>query len=77
MGSGVDLVSALEKRVLAGFSDRAPCRGKQRRPPSATALAEADRLRGRPGTGEQVVVDFGAYVAAAEARTSRPAGGQR
>ena len=72
-------VSALEKRVLAGFSDRVPCRGKQRRPPSAAALTEADRLRGRPGTGEQVVVDFGAYVAAAEARTSRPAGraGQR
>jgi len=72
-------VAALEKRVLTGFSDRVPCRRKERRPPSAAALAEADRLRGRATGGARVVVDFGAYVAAAQARTGRPAdrAGQR
>jgi hypothetical protein len=64
-------VVALEHAVLAQFSDRAPCRRKQRRPPSTTALAEAGRIRGeRPVTGEHVVVDFACYVAAAKAATS-------
>ena len=59
-------VTALEHAVLAGFSDRAPCRAKTRRPPSAAALAEAARLRGRPEPepGQGRVVDFAAYAAA-------------
>lgn len=36
-------VVALEHAVLAAFSDRAPCRSKQRRPPSTAALVEAAR----------------------------------
>ena len=39
-------VAALEKVVLANFADRPPCRRKHRRPPTAEALAEADRIRG-------------------------------
>jgi hypothetical protein len=62
-------VAALETGVLAGFSDRAPCRRKVRRPPSAAAVAEAARLRGARPAADHVVVDFTAYVAAA-----RPAG---
>ncbi len=59
---------ALERAVLAAFSDRAPCRSKQRRPSSPAALAEAARLAGgAPAAGEQVVVDFADYVAAAKA----------
>lgn len=72
-------VAALEKAVLAGFSDRAPCRSKQRRPPSAAARAEADRIRGaasatsRSATaGERVVIDLAAYAAAAQPRTAGP-----
>ena len=61
-------VAALEAAVLAGFTDRAACRGKTRRPPSAAARAEAARLRGDPApagsdTGGQVL-DFAAYAAA-------------
>lgn len=59
-------VAALERAVLARFSDRAPCRRKQRRPPTPAALAEAARIRGqRPALGQHVVVDFAAYVNAA------------
>lgn len=59
-------VSALTKVVLAAFSDREPCRPKTRKPPSAAALFEAERIRGaRPGPdGEHVVVDFADYAAA-------------
>jgi hypothetical protein len=61
-------VVALERAVLAAFSDRAPCRSKERRPPSTAALAEAARLGGgTAGLGERVVVDFADYVAAAKA----------
>jgi hypothetical protein len=61
-------VVALEHTVLAAFSDRAPCRSKQRRPPSPAALAEAGRLRGAPAAaGEHVVVDLADYAAAAQA----------
>lgn len=61
-------VVALERAVLAAFSDRAPCRSKQRRPPSPAALAEAARLRGAvPAAGEHVVVDLADYAAAAQA----------
>jgi transposase len=74
-GAGVvvradDHVVALEHAVLAGFTDRAPCRSKQRRPPSAAALAEAARLAGTTttsGAGDQVVVDLADYAAAAHA----------
>jgi hypothetical protein len=58
-------VTALTKVVLANFSDRDPCRHKTRRPPSAAALAEAERIRrarGGPGDGEHVVIDFAGYV---------------
>jgi hypothetical protein len=58
-------VRALTKVVLANFSDRDPCRRKTRRPPSAEALAEAERLRRRAsgaGDGEHVVIDFAGYV---------------
>ena len=51
------------------FSDRAPCRRKQRRPPSPAALAEAAHLRGGPPeAGAHVVVDFTDYVNAAARR---------
>lgn len=64
-------VVALEAVVLAGFSDRAPCRSKERRPPSAAALAEAARLANTaPAAGEHVVIDLSAYVAAALASPS-------
>lgn len=61
-------VVALEHAVLAAFSDRAPCRKKERRPPSMAALDEAAQLRGQvPAAGEHVVIDLSAYVAAAQA----------
>ena len=61
-------VTALTKVVLGDFSDRGPCRRKTRRPPSAEALAEAERLRRKRsglGDGEHVVVDFAGYAAQA------------
>ncbi len=58
-------VIALEKAVLASFSAAPPCKRKERRPPSAAALAEAARLRGAPGPAERVVIDLAAYAAAA------------
>ena len=70
-------VAALTKVVLAGFSDREPCRAKTRRPPSMAALAEAERLRrARSGLsdGEHVVIDFAGY--AAQSRPLGPASGQ-
>lgn len=61
-------VVALEHAVLAAFSDRAPCRSKERRPPSPAAVAEAARLaRGDSAAGDHVVVDFADYIAAAHA----------
>ena len=65
-------VAALEAAVLAGFTARAACRAKTRRPPSAAARAEAARLRGDPlgdggigaGSGGGRVVDFATYAAA-------------
>lgn len=68
-------VTALEHAVLAAFSDRAPCRSKQRRPPSPAALAEAGRLTGAvPCAGEHVVVDLADYAAAAQASPARALG---
>jgi hypothetical protein len=66
-------VAALEHAVLAAFSDRAPCRSKQRRPPSVAARAEADQIRGIRTAGDRVVVDLAAYAAAAQPRTTAPA----
>jgi len=65
-------VVALETAALQGFSDRVPCARKQRRPPSAAALAAAEALRGHPAdsAGERVVIDFAAYVTAANAATT-------
>ena len=60
-------VIALEKAVLAAFTDTAPCQHKTRRPPSGAAQAEAARLRGLP-TGDpaaRVVIDMAPYAAAA------------
>jgi transposase len=61
-------VAALTRVVLANFSDRAVCHRKHRRPPTAEALAEAERIRrGQAGTiGEQVVIDFDAYARGAQ-----------
>ena len=71
-------VAALERTVLGAFTDRAPCRRKLRRPPSAAARAEADRLRAAgAGPAEQVVIDFTRYTAAATDRqrfAPRPTG---
>jgi hypothetical protein len=58
-------VRALTKVVLANFSDREPCRHKTKRPPSAAALAEAERIRrdrAGLGDGEHAVIDFAGYV---------------
>ena len=60
-------VAALQKVVLANFADRPACRRKHRRPPSAEALAEAERIRGKDQAlpGQQVIADFARYAAAA------------
>lgn len=65
-------VAALESAVLTQFSDRAPCRRKERRPPSPAALAQADAIRGGPqhDAGQHVVIDFARIVAAAAERTA-------
>ncbi len=68
-------VVAMERAVLASFSDRAPCRTKVRRPLSEAALAEADRLRGT-GAGstsaERVVIDLSTYAAVADRLRTAP-----
>jgi hypothetical protein len=72
-------VAALEKVVLASFADRPPCRRKHRRPPTAEALDEANRIRNRSRSvdGEQVVADFARYAAAARPiRATRHEGGE-
>ncbi|WP_405706053.1 hypothetical protein [Streptomyces sp. NBC_00069] len=63
-------VVALEREVLASFSDRAPCKNKVRRPPSEAARAEAERLRGQQAAAgdpaERVVIDLSHYAAVAD-----------
>lgn len=62
-------VIALERKVLESFTDRTPCKSKVRRPLSETALAEAEKLRGRQAaasTAERVVVDLNHYAAVAD-----------
>jgi len=58
-------------KFLANFADRPPCRRKHRRPPSAEALAEADRIRrhNQPLEGEQVVADFRIRLRPKESRS--------
>jgi hypothetical protein len=58
-------VTALDKAVLASFTTAAPCKRKERRPPSAAALAEAGQLRGAGGPADRVIIDLSAYAAAA------------
>ena len=66
-------VAALEDKVLAARGEAGrPCHRKERRPPSAAALAGAAALRGQPGAGA-TVTDFAARAAAA--RPLRPGGG--
>lgn len=69
-------VTALEHAVLTGFSDRAPCRAKTRRPPSAAARAEAARLRGDPEPEHGRVLDFATYAAAVTPITGPGTGGE-
>ncbi len=69
-------VTALSEAALAAFTTEPPHRGKVRRPPSAAARAEADRLRrehtGTPSTGSEadVVIDLARYAAAAAGRNT-------
>ncbi|MCZ7456111.1 Mu transposase domain-containing protein [Streptomyces sp. WMMC940] len=72
-------VIALERAVLSSFSDRAPCKTKVRKPPSAAALAEAERLREGPAAGssaERVVIDLTHYAAVADRLRSVPSSKQ-
>jgi hypothetical protein len=69
-------VIALERAVLANFTDRAPCKKKVRRPPSAKALAEAGRLRDQQtaaSSAERVVIDLSHYAAVADQLRHLPA----
>ena len=79
-GSGATIrddghVTALTQAALAAFTTVAPHRGKERRPPSEAARAEADRLRGE-ATGltstedRGCVVDLARYAAAANGRNT-------
>jgi hypothetical protein len=67
-------VIALEKAVLAAFTDQGPCRHKTRRPPSAAARIEAARLRGLPADdpAARVVIDMAPYAAAAARLATAP-----
>ena len=62
--------------MLANFTDRAPCKKKVRRPPSAEALAEAGRLRDQHAavsSAERVVIDLSHYAAVADQLRRLPA----
>ncbi len=67
-------VAALATAVLAAFDTRTPCQRKVRRPPSATALAQAEQLRARRDTtgsdqpDREVVVDLTIWAQAARDR---------
>lgn len=67
-------VVALEKAVLAAFTDAGPCRHKTRRPPSPAARVEAARLRGLPTSdpAARVVIDMSSYAAAAARLATSP-----
>lgn len=65
-------VTALEKKVLAARGQEGrPCHRKERRPPSADAVAEAAAIRGQAGPAAPVT-DFAAWAEAA--RPLRPGG---
>jgi transposase len=67
-------VAALEDKVMAARAGRGrPCSRKERRPPSAAALAEAAAVRGTAGPAAPAV-DFAAW--AAGARPLRPEPGK-
>jgi hypothetical protein len=67
-------VADLEQKVMAARGQRGrPCSRKERRPPSAAALAEAAAVRGQAGPASPVT-DFAAW--AAGARPLRPEPGQ-
>ncbi|MGX8910244.1 Mu transposase domain-containing protein [Streptomyces netropsis] len=73
-------VIALERAVLANFTDRAPCKKKVRRPPSAEALAEAGRLldqKSAASSAERVVIDLSHYAAVADQLPHLPAQKER
>jgi len=57
--------AALQRQVLAAFTNDPPCRRKANRPPSPAARTEAARLLGI--TDDDVVVDLGAYQALVDA----------
>lgn len=74
-------VTALDQAAMGAATLEAPHRGKQRRPPTAAARAEADAIRTRTGHGDRsslaaisdtggVVVDLARYAAAAEGRNT-------
>lgn len=67
-------VAALVAATLAAFTTAHPASAGLRRPPSPAARAEAARLRAatQPGPGEQVVLDFAHYGAAAGDRQRPP-----
>ena len=59
-------VAALEEKVLKARGQAArPCNRKERRPPSAAALAEAAAIRGEQQAGGATVTDFAAWAAGA------------
>ncbi|MGW0364801.1 hypothetical protein [Streptomyces sp. NPDC002990] len=64
----------LERAVLISLSDKAPCRTKVRRPPSARPQAEAEKLRGRPETdvANRAVIDLSHYAAVADRLREAP-----
>lgn len=64
-------VAALATTVLAAFDTSRPCPRKVRRPPSRTALAEAEHLRSTTGSAQgdrDVVVDLAVWAQAARDR---------
>jgi hypothetical protein len=70
-------VTALNQAAMNAATSQAPHRGKQRRPPTPAARAEADILRTRTGGGlsdaghtDGVVVDLARYAAAALGRNT-------
>jgi hypothetical protein len=71
-------VQALETAAMAASTFAPPHRGKERRPPSKTALALAPHLPGANQSptsrdnqgGTAVVVDLGVYAAAAAGRNT-------
>jgi transposase len=71
---GEQHVADLEKKVMAARGQRGrPCNRKERRPPSAAALAEAAAIRGQAGDTAPVT-DFAAWAAGARPLRPEPPG---